>query len=97
MIPPLPIRRRIMTRPASPFCFFPANEDPASALDMTGDILSFAVDALHAWDDDVSSLEPRARLGLALVLEACRNDIAQVAERLDAKNLEDLRALMRSP
>ena len=83
--------------PPSPFCFFPANEDEICALDMTGDILGSVSDALECGDHDHSHLEPKAQLGLALILEACRKDLYAVADKLNEERKEDLARFIQPP
>ena len=86
-----------MNRQPSPFHFVPSTEDSACALDISADVLAFISDALMAWDHKSAVLEPRSRLGLAILLDACRNDVLTVAERLHEKDEEELQALMPQP
>jgi len=75
-----------MSRSPSPFCFFPATENNIDVLHMTGDVLAFVGDAMNAWDHK-AHLNPNAKMGLALVLEACRKDILAVADKLNGENI----------
>ena len=86
--------------PPSPFRFFPANEDNAGVLTLTGDMLAFIADALLAWDPEAVGFGRKSMAGLSLLLEACNADIQTVADRLDAdnaKSIESLRRFIQTP
>ena len=86
-----------MSRQPSHFRFAEPSEDALSVLDMTGSVLHFVSDALISWDHNCMALEPKAMYGLTLVLEACRNDILTVADRLNAERMEHLEMLIPPP